>query len=189
LWINSSLFFSDDDEEDIEQEVLNQSIGRISLQMAKLSSIIVDTVGDDGSGIFSSYRIDMAELARHSDDSVPDDSENVTNVYEHTATGPEITAADPENSVTYPDAGPSGTDVNPADPEVGTASASSADSPAIHDDDIPPSPDGSVTFIEDAPVENEVSTSTRRIKSKSSKIKRFFKGKTKKHHRYVESTV
>ncbi|CAB4026361.1 Hypothetical predicted protein, partial [Paramuricea clavata] len=198
-----------DDEEDIEQEVLTQSICRISSQMAKLSNIIVDTVDDDDvSGKFSSFPIDMAERARHSDDSVADDSEGVANVHEHTAnttedvasiptdpevspTDPEVTPTDPkvtptvpENSATDLEVEPSCSKVNPTDPEMGTTSAAC--------ENVPPSPDGSTTFIEDAPAECELGTSTRRMKSKTSKIRSFFKRKTKKDerkNRYKESSV
>ena len=170
--------------------------------MAKLSNIIVDTVDDDDvSGKFSSFPIDMAELARHSDDSVTEDSEGVANVYEHTAnttedvasiptdpevipTDPELTPTVPENSATDPEVEPSSSKVNPTDPEMGTTSAAC--------ENVPPSPDGSTTFIEDARAESELGTSTRRMKSKTSKIRSFFKRKTKKDerkNRYKESSV
>jgi hypothetical protein len=172
--------------------------------MAKLSNIIVDTIDDDDvSGKFSSFPIDMAELARHSDDSVVEDSEGVANVYEHTAnttedvasiptdpdvspTDPEVTLTVPENSATDPEIEPSSSKVNPTDPEMGTTSADNAC------ENVPPSPDGSTTFIEDAPAESELGTSTRRMKSKTSKIRSFFKRKTKKDerkNRYKESSV
>jgi hypothetical protein len=219
-------FFLEDGEEDYEKEVLTQSIGRITSQMTKLSSIIVDTVWDDNcSGKFSSYPIDVAELARHSNESVPEDTEAVANIYEHITTDPEdgvtdtdvgprdrdVAQTDPEVASTDPEVAPTDSEVAPtdnsdvlpptsevntADPEMGTTSAdntaTSVDKQPMNHNNIPPSPDGSTTFLEDVPGESEASKSTPRIKSKAGKMRSFFKRKTKKRQRqdrYVESTV
>ena len=201
--------FSDDGEEDYEQEALKQSISRISSQMAKLSSIIIETVWeDDCSGKFSSYPIDVADLTRHSNDSVPEASETVAYIYKHVVTDKEVApsdtdvvATDPEvtqtdNSVQDPDVVPPSTEVTTADPEVATTSAdhmgTSVDNQPINHKNIPSSPDGSTTFLEDLPVESKANTSTPRIKSKTSKIRSFFQRKTKKEQRkdrYMESAV
>ena len=207
----------DEGEEDYEQEVLNQSISRISSQMRKLSSIIVGGVSEDGcSGKFSSYPINVAKLTRHSNDSVLESSETVANVYEHGVTDKEVVPSDPEVVTTDPDVVatnpevaptdtsvqdrdvvPPSTEVTTADPEVGTTGADNnmatgVDNQPMNHNIISSSPDGSTTFLEDLPVESKANTSTPRVKNKTSKIRSFFKRKTKKDQRkdrYMESAV
>ena len=71
---------------------------RISSQMTKLSNIIFHTVDcDDVSGKFSSFPIDIKELARNSDDSVPKEADVETNCYERIPTGHENIPTGSEN--------------------------------------------------------------------------------------------
>ena len=79
--------FSDEDGQDYKQEALKQSMRRISSQMTKLSNIISHIVDcDDVSGKFSSCPIDIKELSRNSDDSVPKEADDETNGYENIPT-------------------------------------------------------------------------------------------------------
>ena len=66
--------------------------------MTKLSNIIFHTVDcDDVSGKFSSFPIDIKELARNSDDSVPKEADVETNCYERFPTGYEKIPTGSEN--------------------------------------------------------------------------------------------
>ena len=183
-----------------------ESIGRISSQMTKLSNIIVDTVDDDDvSGKFSAFPIDVAELARQSSIGVPGDNDDLAEDGPINTEGrPGSTDARPTNT----DFAPTNDDVAPTNDEVGGSevdAGTSAENTAIDAHDtradadgstsnygyIPPSSDGSATFLEDQPVESEPSTSTRRIKSKADKLRSFLKRKQKKgrRQRYEESSV
>ena len=190
-----------------------ESIGRISSQMTKLSNIIVDAVDDDIiSGKFSAFPIDVAELARQSSIGMPGDNDDLAEDGPiNTEGGPGSTDVRPTNNDVAPtntDVAPTNDDVAPTNDEVeGTEvdAGTSADNTAIDAHDtpadadgstssygyIPPSSDGSATFLEDQPVESEPSTSTRRIKSKADKLRSFLKRKKKKgrRERYKESSV
>lgn len=188
--------------------------------MAKLSNIIVDTVDDDNiSGKFSAFPIDVAELARQSSIDVPGDNDDLAEDGPiNTEGGPGSTDIGPANTDVAPtntdvastntDVSPTNTDVAPTNDEVEGSEVdveTSADNTAIDahntpaDADgstsnygyIPPSSDGSATFLEDQPVESEPSTSTQRVKSKADKLRSFLKRKKKKGRgeRYKESSV
>ena len=217
--------FSDEDGQDYKQEALKQSMRRISSQMTKLSNIISHIVDcDDVSGKFSSCPIDIKELARNSDDSVPKETDDETNGYENIPTGsenvpsdtgnvprkvenvpndPEKVVNDAKNAPVNVENGDRNPDMIPYDAETATstedtatggdAALKSADSTTGNVVNTPPSSAGSVAILEDTPIPSETgNTSTGRVKSKTGKIRSFFKKKSRKgkrNERYMESPV
>ena len=214
--------FSDEDGQDYKdedgQEALMQSMRRISSQMTKLSNIISHTVDcDNVSGKLSSCPVDIKELARNSDDSVPKEANVETNGYQNIPTDFENVPSDtgnvprkvenipndPENAPVNVENGDRNPDMIPYDAETATstedtatggdAALKCADSTTGNVVNTPPSSAGSVAILEDMPIPRQTGNpSTGRVKSKTGKIRSFFKKKSRKDERkerYMESPV
>ncbi|XP_028393611.1 uncharacterized protein LOC114517957 [Dendronephthya gigantea] len=147
----------DNGEEDIEQEVLNQSIARISSQMTRLSNIVVDTMDDNVSGKFSLFPIDVTQLARQSDDSV---KEVITSVYDHDdlhdhvcdPTSSNDGPTDPENAPTDLENAPTDYENAPTDPEDVPTDPENA---PTHHENVPTDPENVPTNPKNVPTDTE----------------------------------
>ena len=199
LFIEFTCSLPEGEDEDYKKEALNQSIARLSSQMTRLSSIVVDTLDENISGKFSSFPIEVSELAQNSDDSIRENPEGTTKDPDFTKNP----AGDPENIPTDPELEATGVDsttkgVEKTDHDDGTTT--DADDPMNADDTatdadktLSVSEDsasrvGSCTMLaEDMTIDPESSPKTRR--KMSSKMKSFFKRKKKKRSRYMESSV
>ena len=119
--------------------------------MTKLSNIISHIVYcDDFSGKFSSCPIDIKELARNSDDSVPKEADDETNGYENIPTGSENVPSDSENFPTEVENVPSDTGNVPTEFE-----------------NVPSDPEKVVNDAKNAPTDVEIGDRNPEIATKS----------------------